>query len=155
MAKACEVAVRAARRAAEHAPHRLRRVAAEVGVGDTRLLEVDDVEEVVGEQLAHLLHRRERTTRKEGDAHPDDAGDAVGVQEAHLPHDERTPVVADEHRLLGTGVVEHAEQVVGEVDDVVLADVVGSARPAVAALVGCDDMEASASARAGSWWRHE
>ena len=95
------------------------------GVGDARLLEVEDVEEGVAEDLAHHLHRRHRRTRQERHAHAAHPGDPVGVQQRHLPDDHRPPVVADEDGPLRTEVVEQAEEVVGQVDDVVVVDRVG------------------------------
>ena len=55
----------------------------------------------------------------------------------------------------GADVVEQAEEVVGEVGDVVVVDRLGPARAAVAALVRREDAVARRSASAGIWWRHE
>ena len=122
----------------EHAPHRRRRIATEVRVGDAGLLEVEDVEERVAEHLAHDLDGWHRAAREERNAHAHDTGDAFRRQQRELPHDHRAPVVADEHRAFLADVVEEAEQVVREVLDVVVLDRVGTRRSAVPALIGCE-----------------
>ena len=106
----------------EHPRHRLGRVGAEVGVGHAGLLEVEDVEEALAERRAHERHRRHRPAGEERHAHRHHPGHPVGVEQRHLADDHRAPVVADEDRLLGADVVEQAEQVVGEVVDVVVLD---------------------------------
>jgi hypothetical protein len=44
--------------------------------------------------------------------------------------------VADEHGPLAAEIVEQAQEVVGQVDDVIVGDAVRPGRPAVAPLVG-------------------
>jgi hypothetical protein len=68
-------------------------------------------------------------------AQADDPGHALGCDLGQRPHDERAPVVPDEHRAFLAQVVEQAQQVVGEVVDVVGVDRLGTARPPVATLV--------------------
>ncbi len=50
------------------------------------------------------------------------------------------PVVADDHRLFHTDIVQQAGEVCGEVGDVVGLDPFGSARTTVSALVGGEDV---------------
>ena len=111
---------------------------AEVGVGDAGLLEVERCRRTSSPKTWRMScdrrHRRRgaRTARScRRRRRP-----ARGASSARLPHDHRAPVVADEHGPLLADVVEQAEQVVGEVVDVVVLDRLGPARPAVAALVG-------------------
>ncbi len=94
----------------------------EFRVGGPGLLEVHDVEEVLGEHETHRLDRRTVTAGEERHAHPDDAGEALAVQERGLPGDHRSPVVPDDHGPLRVDVVEQADQVAGEGDDVVVLD---------------------------------
>ena len=92
---------------------------------------------------------------RNGTLMPDDAGHPLGVEQRQAPHDHRAPVVADEHGLLFADVVEQAEQVVGEVDDVVVLDGLGPARAARSPAGRARARGSPASARAGIWWRHE
>ena len=120
----------------EHPRHRLGRVGAEVGVGHAGLLEVEDVEEAVAERRAHERAPAPSGPRgRSGTLIATTPVIAIGVEQRHLPDDHRAPVVADEGRLLGADVVEQAEQVVGEVVDVVGLDRLGPVGLAVAALV--------------------
>ncbi len=111
---------------------------AELGVGDARFLEVDHVEELVGEDLPHELPPA-------GGMGPRGSSGTLiaitpcirsGWSRAIWPSDHRAPVVAAEDRLLDAEVVEQAEQVAGEVVDVVVLDRLGSIGLAIAPLVG-------------------
>ena len=59
-----------------------------------------------------------------------------GCSSGGAPRHHGAEVVADEHRLLGADVVEQADEVGGQLDDVVGVDGVGLRRAAVAALIG-------------------
>ena len=120
----------------EHAPHRLAGVGGEVGVGHAGLLEVEEVEEAVGEDRPHQLGGRRRRSGDERHAHAHHPGHPLRVQEGEVPHHHGPPVVPHERRPLGADVVEEGDEVVGEVDDVVVLDGGWPIRPAVAPLVG-------------------
>ena len=47
-------------------------------------------------------------------ADADDGTHPLGVQPGQIPHDQRPPVVADEHGVVLADVVEQPEEVVGE-----------------------------------------
>lgn len=95
------------------------------------------VEEVVAENRPERLCRRNLRARDRRNAHPDDGSHPVGMQLRRTPHHRGTPVVADQHRRLGADVVEQADQVAGQVDDVVVADAFRAGAASVTALIGC------------------
>ena len=115
--------------------HRPLDVGVELGLGRTDGLEVQDVEEAVARRRLEHVGRRGRPL---GVRHADvDHGpDPLGVQAGEVPHEQRAPVVADEHGVVVAGRVEQGQQVAGEVVDAVGLDVTRRARAAVAALVG-------------------
>ena len=47
------------------------------------------------------------------------------MQSGHVPHDERAPVVADEHGVVLAEVVEQRQEIAGQVADAVGADLRG------------------------------
>ena len=100
---------------AQQATHRVARVAAQLRVGDPRLLEVEDVEEAVAEDLAHQLTGGIGARGMNGTLMPTTPATRSGCEQRQLPHDHRAPVVADEHRLLLAERVEQPDQVAGEV----------------------------------------
>ena len=69
-------------------------------------------------------------------------GDAVEMPQRHLPDDDAAPVVADEDRLLDAEMVEQADEVAGQMLDVVGLDGVRPVGRAIAALVRRDHPEA-------------
>jgi hypothetical protein len=83
----------------------------------------------------------------ERDAHAAHAGDARWVQQGQLPHDDRAPVVPDEDGLVDAELVEDADEVAGEVEDVVGLDRLRAARAAVAPLVRREDPVAGSGQR--------
>ena len=64
------------------------------------------------------------------------------MEQRHHPHDQAAPVVADEDRALDAERVEQADQVAGQVMDVVGGDLGRPLAVAVAALVGREHAEA-------------
>ncbi len=58
----------------------------------------------------------------------------------HLPHDKPAPVVADEDRLFDSQMIEQSHQIGREILDVVGFHRLRTIRRAVAALIGCNDM---------------
>ncbi|SIJ18215.1 Uncharacterised protein [Mycobacteroides abscessus subsp. abscessus] len=110
-----------------HAAHRGCRVPVEIGVGDARFLEVQDVEEVVAEQFVPRLCGRDLTAPGEGHREADHSGHAFGDGERGMPGDHGAPVVSDECRLSGPHVIENSEEVIRERLDVVVIDVRGHA----------------------------
>ena len=63
------------------------------------------------------------------------------MQLRHVPGDQRTPVVTDDHRLGDAGVVEQPDEVGGQVLGAVARDVDRGGRVAVAALIGREHVE--------------
>ncbi len=78
---------------------------------------------------------------RKGVLRPTTPGHAVAVQQWHLPDHEAAPVVTHEHGPLDVERVEQADQVAGQVEDVVVDDGLGPGAAAVAALVGGDGPE--------------
>ena len=70
------------------------------------------------------------------DAQRGDRRDSVGVQQRRVPHHDGTPVVPDPDGALGADVVEQADQVGGQLVNVVGLDRIRTRRAAVAALIG-------------------
>ncbi|MGY2934351.1 hypothetical protein ACVWZ6_003953 [Bradyrhizobium sp. GM6.1] len=77
----------------------------------------------------------------------DHAGDPVDVPEWHLPDDKTAPVMADEDRLIDLKMVEQADQIAGQVLDVVVLDRLWPVGRAVAALVRRDHADAGLAQR--------
>ena len=113
------------------------RVAVQLGVGGTPLLEVKDVEERVTEDAAERLRRRNPRPRHRRKADPDDAGHPVRVQQRSTPGHHAAEVVADEHGPLGVRVIEQPDDVTRQLRHRVRVDGVGPRRTAVATLIGC------------------
>jgi hypothetical protein len=111
------------------------RVAVQLGIGGTVLLEVQDVEEVVAEDLAERLRRRHLRPRDGWHAQACDAGEPVRVQQRGAPRHHAAEVVADEHGPFGADVVEQTDDVGGQLDDVVGVDGLRLRRSAIAALI--------------------
>ena len=89
----------------EQAAERAAKVDVELALGDTRLLEVEDVEEVVAERGAHgvgRLHRRRRARRDAAPVHAEggDGVEPVGPEQRRVPRHRRAPVVADDRGAL-------------------------------------------------------
>ena len=122
--------------AAHHPADRPGGVAVEFGVGDTRLLEIQHVEEVLTERAAQRLRRRHLRAGQRRDAQRGDGRDSVGVQQRRIPHHDGTPVVANPDGALGADVVEQADDVGGQLVNVVGLDRIRTRRAAVAALIG-------------------
>ena len=131
-----------AAQAAHHPAHGSGGVAVEFGVGDAGLLEIEDVEEVLAERVAERLRRRHLRAGQRRDAQRGDGRDPVGVQQWRVPHHDGTPVVADPDGALGADVVEQADDVGGQLVDVVGLDRLRTRRAAVAALIGCQHVVA-------------
>ncbi len=68
----------------------------------------------------------------------DHAGDAIDMAQRHLPDDKAAPVVADEDRLVDLEMIEQADEIAGQVLDVVGFDGFGPVGRAVAALIRRD-----------------
>ena len=121
--------------------------AAEDPVGLARgVLELDDIH-VLAETLAQQLDRIGRRPVGVRRIDADHAGDAVDMPQRHLPDDEAAPVVADEDRLVDLEMVEQADQIAGEVLDVVGLDRLGPVGRAIAALIGRDHADAGLAQR--------
>ena len=112
------------------------RVAVQFGVGGSRLLEVEDVEEVVAEDPAEGLRRRHLRPRDRWNTQPDHTGEPVRVQQRGAPGHHAAEVVADDDRAFCSDVIEQADDVGGQLDDVVGVDGARLRRTAVAALIG-------------------
>ena len=121
--------------AGDHAPQGLGRVGSQFGIGDPGLLEIEHVEEVVAEQHAKRLRRRDLGAWHRRNAQTDHGRDPIGMQLRRAPHHRGAPVVTDEHRPLGADVVEQADHVGGQLGDVVVGDGLGPAGAAIAALI--------------------
>ena len=98
------------------------------------------------------LHRRARQVRR---VHADHARDPLRMEHGHRPHHEPAPVVPDEHRALDAEGVEQADEVAGQV-----VDVVGLRSPRAGrsrrSRAGRARWRGSPRRRAaGSWWRQE
>ena len=85
---------------------------------------------------------RRRPARPERHAEADDAAEAVGAQQRGVPGHRRAPVVAGDHRLLGTERIEQADHVADQVQQRVLVDRLRAVGLAVAAHVGRDGVVA-------------
>ena len=72
----------------------------------------------------------------------DNAGDAIDMPQRHLPDDEAAPVVADEDRLVDLQMIEQADEIAGQMLDVVGLDRLGPVGRAIAALVRRDHPDA-------------
>ena len=117
------------------------------------VLKLDDIH-LVAEALAEQLDRIGRRAIGMRRVDADHAGDAVDMPQRHLPDNKAAPVVADEDRLVDLQMVEQADQIAGQVLDVVGLDRFGPIGRAIAALVGAiTRMPASLSALI--WWRQE
>ncbi len=72
----------------------------------------------------------------------DDTGDAIEMPQRHLPDDKAAPVVADENRLVDLKMIEQADEIAGQMLDVVGLDRLGPVGRAIAALVRRDHPDA-------------
>ena len=97
------------------------RVGVEFLLGDARLLEVENVEEIVA--VGFLERGDDRLGRPPavGHAHRHQRGEAVGVQQHAVPRDDRPPVVPDDNGGLLPERVDQTDDVGREVLDVVVA----------------------------------
>ncbi len=77
----------------------------------------------------------------------DHAGDAIDVPQRHLPDDKTAPVVADENRLVDLEMVEQADEIAGQMLDVVGFDGFGPVGRAIAALIRRNHPNAGGSQR--------
>ena len=123
------------------------KVDVELGLGDARLLEVEDVEEAVAEPGAHgvgRLHRRGWARRDPAPVHAErgDRVETVGPEQRGVPRHRRAPIVADDRGALDAERVEQPDQVADQVELGVLPDLGGHVGLPVAALVGRDRVEA-------------
>jgi hypothetical protein len=106
-----------------------------------RILEVDDIE-VIAEALAHnrdRIGRRPRPVRNVEDRllfYP------LRAQETHVPEHESPPVMADEYRSFQLQCIEKTGHIANEFVDVIVADIRGCTRLAVAALIRCNSAKA-------------
>ena len=87
----------------------LRTSASQLRLGDARLLEVQDVEEVVGEDLLEERRRRQRRPRRVRHAQRGDGGKALWIEQRAVPRDRRAPVVADDDGGALAERIEHAD----------------------------------------------
>ena len=71
-----------------------------------------------------------------GTLKPDHSGEPVRMQQRRRPGHHGAEVVPDDHRPFGADVIEQADDVGGQLDDVVRVDGRRLRRPAVAALIG-------------------
>src|SRR3981189_3239828 len=74
-------------------------------------------------------------------------GDAIDVAQRHLPDDKAAPVVADENRLVDLEMIEQADQIAGQVFDVIGFDWLGPVGRAIAALIGRNHPDAGFAPR--------
>ena len=72
----------------------------------------------------------------------DNAGDAIDMPQRHLPDDEAAPVVADEDRLLDLQMIEQADEIAGQMLDVIGFDRFRPVGRAITALVRRDHPDA-------------
>ena len=112
-------------------------IGVEFGLCRTDRLEVEHVEEVVLVDHLEQLGRRRRPLHGRH-ADTDNGAYTLGVEAGVVPHDQRAPVVADEDGVVVTGLVEQRVEVAGEMLDAVRLHRGRCARPAVAALIGCN-----------------
>src|SRR5581483_1342214 len=94
------------------------------------------------EALAEQLDRVDWRARKMRRVDADHAGNAIGMPQRHLPDDEATPVVADEDRLADLEMIEQADEIAGEMLEIVILDRFGAIGRAIAALVRRDHANA-------------
>src|SRR3954469_3550573 len=73
-----------------------------------------------------------------GGINADHACDAIDMPQRHLPDDKAAPVVADENRLVDLEMIEQADEIAGQVLDVVSLDRFGTVGRTKAALIGRD-----------------
>ena len=122
-------------------------VIGEDAIGPVRgILELDDIH-AVAEPLAIDRDRIDRRAVRMRRVDADDAGDALGMPQRHLPNDEAAPVVADEDRLVDLQMIEQGDQIAGEMFDTVALDGAWLVGGAIAALVRRDDTDASFAQR--------
>ena len=106
-----------------------------------RRLKLDAVH-ALAEAFAEYPDRIDRRARRVRRIDPDDAGDAGGMAQGHLPDHETAPIVADENCLVDMQVIEQADQVAGQMLEVVGLDRSGAIGRAVAALIRRDHADA-------------
>jgi hypothetical protein len=112
--------------------------AVEYLVGATRgILKLHDIH-LLAEALAQQFDRVRRRTAGVRGVDSDHAGDAVDMPQRHLPDDKAAPVVTDEDRLADSKVIEQADEIAGQMLDVVGLDGFGPVGCAVAALIRSD-----------------
>ena len=108
-----------------------------MGLRLVRFLEVHDVHFLAHGRAedADQVHGR---AGREGGAYADHAGRAVGVAQGHVPGEHPTPIVSADYRLLDIEVIHQTNEVIGQMVDVVGADLGWAGGQAVAALVRRD-----------------
>ena len=119
----------------EHGAQEASGVRLELCLGRPDRLEVQHVEERVGEEHLEDLDRRGGRVRIR-DAHVVERRDALGMEPPHLPHHHGPPVVAHEGGAVVAVVIEEAGEVAGELVRPVVGDRGRVRAPAVAAQVG-------------------
>ena len=122
-------------RRVEHGAKEAPRVGLELRLGRPDRLEVEHVEERVGEERLEDLNGRGGRVGV-GHAHVVDGGDPRGVQAAHLPDHHGAPVVPYEGGRVVAEVVEQAVEIAGELVRPVVGDLGRVRAAAVAAQVG-------------------
>src|SRR3954453_8630487 len=101
---------------AEHDPHGAGDVMLELGLGDTRHLEILPVE--VGDAaLTQQLERLAAAAERRRHAETRDSREDVGTEQRRMPGDWCAPVVADDHRLALAERLHQADYVADGVED--------------------------------------
>jgi hypothetical protein len=121
---------------AQHPAHGAVRVCGHLGIGHTRLLEIQNVEEVIAENPPEGLGRRSQRAGYRRHAQTGHRGDPVRMQQRRTPGHHRTPVVPDDRTPPRTGPIQQGHQISGQRGDVVSLDRPRPRGPAVSALVG-------------------
>ena len=118
----------------QHA-NRLAHVGVQFGLGDTGLLEVDGVDEVVAEIL---LARQGADGRPNSGRHAqrEHRVDPLRIQRGHVPADDGAPVVSDQRERLMSQCVGDADRICRQRDRVVRLRICRFVAAAVASLIG-------------------
>src|SRR6516162_3306198 len=106
-----------------------------------RVLELDDIH-LLAKALAEQLDRIDRRAIGMRRVDADHACDTRGTAERHPPDDKAAPVVADENRLVDPEMIEQADEVKGQMLEVVGLDRLGAVGRAITALVRRDHPDA-------------
>ena len=97
---------------------------------------------LLAEALAQQFDRIGRRAVGVRGVDADNAGDAIDMPQRHLPDDEAAPVVADEDRLVDLEMIEQADEIAGQMLDVIGLDRLRPVGRAIAALIRRDHPDA-------------